>query len=243
MGAAVGGAASVGFRRFAVYFMPRPESALARFGAAWLGWDSDRCVDCPGPGLDGLGENRAALVAAPRKYGFHGTLTAPFRLAKGTGVLDLDLATRDLAAEFEAFEFSILLSALGAFLALTPTGPVPPLDAVAAACVRRLDHFRAALDPDEAARRHAAGLTARQAALLDAWGYPYVLDEFRFHLTLTGALPPTEQAAASRVLAAALAPMLVDPLPFEDLCLCGEGTDGRFRLLGRHPMRARKFLS
>jgi len=30
------------------------------------------------------------------------------------------------------------------------------------------------------------GLTARQAKNLERWGYPFVFEEFRFHMTLTG---------------------------------------------------------
>ena len=42
----------------------------------------------------------------------------------------------------------------------------------------------------ELERRRKAGLSAAQEKMLLRWGYPYVLDEFRFHLTLTGRLQP-----------------------------------------------------
>jgi hypothetical protein len=33
-----------------------------------------------------------------------------------------------------------------------------------------------------------AGLSARQAEHLTKWGYPYVFEDFRFHMTLTAGL-------------------------------------------------------
>src|SRR5438445_432365 len=41
----------------------------------------------------------------------------------------------------------------------------------------------------------ATGLSARQAELLARWGYPYVHDEFRFHMTLTGPIADDERPA------------------------------------------------
>src|SRR5262249_2220033 len=38
------------------------------------------------------------------------------------------------------------------------------------------------------ARRNPARLTPRQRDYLERWGYPYVMEEFRFHMTLTGRL-------------------------------------------------------
>ncbi|HXZ17075.1 MAG TPA: DUF1045 domain-containing protein, partial [Roseiarcus sp.] len=55
--------------------------------------------------------------------------------------------------------------------------------------VADFDHFRAPLSADERRRRQAAELTARQSALLERYGYPYVLDEFRLHFTLSGHAP------------------------------------------------------
>ncbi len=221
------------FRRYAVYFAPRPDTALGRFGAAWLGWDAEAGAAVRGPEPEGLPRPRAEIVAAPRRYGFHGTLKAPFRLAEGAEPAALDAALRDLAAEHAPFELAVALTAIDAFLALTPTAPVPHLDALAAACVMRLDGFRALAQPEEIARRNPEMLVDRQSEYLAAWGYPYVLEQFRFHLTLTGALPPDEQAAVRAALAPLLAPVLAEPVAFEDLCLFGEAADGRFHLIRR----------
>ncbi len=226
------------FRRCAVYFAPRPASALGQFGAAWLGWDAERAADCAGLELAGLPRPRAELVAAPRRYGFHATLKAPFRLAEAATSEGLDKAVEELAAEHAPFKFRVELRAIDAFLALTPEDRVGSLDAIAADCVTRLDGFRAPLGAEEIARRKATGLSRREEEHLARWGYPHVLDRFQFHLTLTGALSPEDQQATGDVLEETLAPILAEPMGFEDLCLFGEAADGRFRVVRRHRLGA-----
>ena len=57
----------------------------------------------------------------------------------------------------------------------------------------RLQPLAAPLTPVELERRRAAGLTPEEDALLLRWGYPFVLERFRFHLSLTGALRDAER--------------------------------------------------
>lgn len=224
------------WRRFAVYYAPRPETELARFGAAWLGRDAERGAEVAGLEAVGLPRPRAEITARPRRYGFHATLKAPFRLAEGREAGELDAAVRELAAGLRAFDLPLALSAEGAFLALTPRRPCAAVAAVAAACVTGLEGFRAPLTLEETRRREAAGLSAEEAAHLARWGYPYVLDAFSFHMTLTGPLAPENCAATKTALGAALGPLLAAPAAFADLCVFGEGADGDFRVLARHPL-------
>ena len=86
------------------------------------------------------------------------------------------------------------------------------------------------------ARRRKSPLTERQEALLARWGYPYVMEEFRFHLTLTGALSQDAAEAAERVLAAHFAPHLAGPVTIDSLCLMGEDDDGLFHLIHRYTL-------
>lgn len=221
--------------RWAVYFAPKMNSALARFGADWLGWDAQagHVRDAPDPA--GLPRPRAEIVAAARKYGLHGTLKPPFRLAPGRepGALNSELV--GLAAEVSPFSLPLVLAELGDFLALVPAGPIPALDRLAAECVTRLDGFRAPPSPCEIARRRPERLSAAERTNLDAWGYPYVLGEFRFHMTLTGPLAPEERAATARALAPLLEGPLARPCEVRDICLFGEDRDGLFHLLQRFP--------
>ena len=163
------------------------------------------------------------------------------RLARGEGrdppVVAGESAVAGLAGTIRAFEAPpLVLSPLAGFLALVPAKPSPDLQALAARCVETLDGFRAAPEPAELARRREGGPTARQEALLRRWGYPYVMEESRFHLTLTGSF----DAGVLQKVAAALAPMLEAdlraPLVVDAVCLFGEDDTGWFHLLNRFPL-------
>lgn len=219
------------YTRFAIYYVP-PTGSLATFGASWLGWDTElgrRTVQFDIPGLDNI-------TATPRKYGFHGTLKPPFRLAVGQSLARLKKATARVAQGLApAVADSLELSVIGRFLGLTPTGDLSGLQHLAASVVRELDHFRAPPTDGELSLRRAAGLTERQDALLVQWGYPYVLDAFRFHLTLTGKLPADElsnwHSEAERLL-----PDMPAPFVLDQIALCGERHDGRFEVLHRYTL-------
>jgi len=223
------------WRRHAIYFAPPRGSALARFGADWLGWDPETGAERDGFALPGLPRSRAALTDAPRGYGLHATLKAPFRLAEGRDVGELDAAAAALAESFVPFEVPRLrIGALGGFLALVPGAGEAEVGRLADACVMRLDGFRAPPEAVEQERRRGGGLDAVEAAHLRRWGYPYVLDRFRFHMTLTGMLAPEDHSSVRAVLETALAPMLEEALPVAEICRFGEGADGRFHLVRRY---------
>ena len=99
------------------------------------------------------------------------------------------------------------------------------------------DAYRAPPDAAELAKRHAAGLTPRQAELLARWGYPYVLDEFRFHLTLTGPIADAaERTRVAGLLRPLVAPLLGQPMPVRELCLFHQPDRAApFRLIQRFP--------
>ena len=98
-----------------------------------------------------------------------------------------------------------------------------------------LDRFRAPLTPEEIARRGPMPDPVARAHLA-RWGYPWVLDRFRFHMTLTRALPPGESTAVLRALARPLGPLLAEPVAVAGLCHFAEAADGRFRVLARYPL-------
>jgi putative phosphonate metabolism protein len=222
------------FKRYAIYYAPR-RGAFAEAAASWLGWDAAGAVAVVQPDLPGLLRPLPDLTAAPRKYGFHGTIRAPFRLGQGVTEAMVQDAVSGLARRLAAVRFAGLqLARLGGFLALVPEGDEAPLLALGAAVVEGLDPLRAALNPQEYARRKPDRLTARQRALLDRWGYPYVMEEFRFHLTLSDDLPAREAEAVAAVAEDWFAPVLPRPFVIEDLCLFGEDGEGRFHLIGRH---------
>jgi hypothetical protein len=181
-----------------------------------------------------------AWTAEPRRYGFHGTLKAPFTLAPGPALDSLDQAIAALANGHPAPPaLRLEVAALGPFLALISRAPTPELDALAARCVMELDGFRAPPSARDLARRKPETLSPRHRALFERWGYPYVLEEFRFHMTLTGPIPePSDRDRMKAALTDLFAPVLATPLPVEDIARVTqasptapfqEGT--RFRLL------------
>ncbi|HVM82869.1 MAG TPA: DUF1045 domain-containing protein [Candidatus Binatia bacterium] len=207
--------------RFALYWTPPQGSPLALRGAAWLGHDAAGEASGERPAVDGFDVARlAALTAAPAQYGLHATLKPPFRLAEGTDRAGLEAAIAAFAGTVGAFAVPPLrLAALDGFLALIPSGPSAALDALAARCVKEFDRFRRPAGPDELARRRAAGLSARQERHLLDWGYPYVLEDFRFHVTLTGALSQEDAARLMPALSAEFAEVIGAPLEIAELAL------------------------
>lgn len=225
-------------KRYAVYYAP-PAGEFWDHASQWLGWDAARgqAQVPPDLGLADLGLDPAAITTDPRKYGFHGTLKPPFRLAPGMTPAALHQALADLAAELAPVRLDGLrLASLGGFLALVPEGDTAGLETLAATVVTALDPFRAALTETEIAKRRPDRLTPRQRALLDQYGYPFVLEEFRFHLTLTDRLPADQAGAVAAILSAHVAPVLPQPFVINDLCLFGESGDGRFHLIHRYTL-------
>lgn len=222
-------------RRLAVYWTP-PPGPLADALAAWLGWDPARGVPVPHPELPGLPRPVAEITEAPRHYGAHATLGPPLRLAPGRSAEEVAAAVEGLARRLPPCRADGLrLGRMGGFVALRPEGDASALGALAAEVVRALDPLRARPDEAELAKRRAAGLDAQEEALLLRWGYPYVMEAFRFHVTLSGSLPDAEAVEAA--LRPALEPLLPRPFVVDALSLMGEGPDGRFRLLSRHPLQ------
>lgn len=73
-------------------------------------------------------------------------------------------------------------------MALTLKNEIDSLSGFALNCVETFEPFRKALSEADLERRKRQALSGRQGALLLEYGYPFVADEFRFHLTLSGKL-------------------------------------------------------
>lgn len=216
------------FQRYAIY--ATPEGALAQAGAGWLGWDIHTGTGVAHP--DGL--DLAAVTARPRRYGLHATIKPPLRLAAGRDANGLTEAAREIAATLSPVTLEGLqVAQLGRFLALRPVGPTAALDAMAARVVRDIDGFRAPASQEELERRRGR-LSPRQEENLTRWGYPHVMEDFRFHITLTGPLsePDVLRARAE----AYFAPVLPRPFAITNLTLVGEDPEGFFHAVERLPL-------
>ncbi|GAB1360819.1 DUF1045 domain-containing protein [Rhodobacter sp.] len=220
-------------KRYAVYYAP-PAGEFWDRASRWLGWDAAAGMALVPPDL---GVDAEAITRDPRKYGFHATLKPPFRLAEGVTPQALEAGLAAMARGLSPVMLDGLrLKSMGGFLALVPEGDTRRLETLAGEVVRGLDSFRAPLTEAEVARRCPDRLSPRQRELLDRYGYPFVMEEYRFHLTLTDRLPEAKAAEVSRILTAHFAPVLPRPFPIGDLCLFGEAQDGRFHLLHRYAL-------
>jgi Protein of unknown function (DUF1045) len=208
--------------RFAIYFVPAGNSELYRFGAAVLGYDlyTGQNVAHP-PEIAFTPSEWRALTAEPRTYGFHATLKAPFRLRGELRFQDLREQMKRFAADHEPPVIEPTVGLIAGFVAIVERAPSPALARLARQCVIAFDHFRGAITVDERNKRLAPGLDAKQIEHLDRYGYPYVLDQFRFHMTLTGALAPDRRESVHRVLQDALSRRLPPgPIHIDRLALC-----------------------
>lgn len=212
--------------RVAVFFTPPAGHPLVNAAASWLGRDafSGESPD-RGPVVGFEQSELDALTADARRYGFHATLKPPFRIADGH-----DLArVRAAAAAFgqdhaPAAIASVSLARIGPFFALTADGCSAAVDGLASEVVRRFEPFRAPLTEAETARRGPERLTLPQRANLEAWGYPYVFDEFRFHMTLTGPVPEASRPAVESVLRDRFARFIGEPLMVDGIALFVESS-------------------
>lgn len=226
--------------RYALYYAPAPDSALWRFGSATLGYDAvtgagaDFAVP---PGCESL--DWSNVTAEPRRYGFHATLKAPFELANGRNEGALRAFARNYVAGRPSVRLAgLTVNALGRFIALTPSEPSEALQRFAFDIVQAFEPFRAPLSEADLARRLQSPLTPAHRAYLEAYGYPYVDDAFRFHMTLTGSLPDGEVAPVKTALTQAYAqavpagPVLIDRVAI----FKQESRNSRFVLLDSIPL-------
>jgi len=198
--------------RVAIYYAPAPQSDWWQAGSGWLGRCARTDQALGQPAIRGISpELLAGLTSDPRRYGWHATLKAPFSLAQGQTLGSLRAALRRLCEGRAPFELAPLrVCSMGSFLALRPERQQDKLERLARDCVQQLQPMARPLTDAELARRRRAALTPGQDALLRAWGYPYVLEHFRFHLSLTGPL---------------------DALPAEDVDRLAEAASSRFHAL------------
>lgn len=226
--------------RYAIYLAPSPDSDIWLRACAWLGRDAARDADIPFAGPAGVGPARAAAITIDaRHYGFHATIKAPFRLADGATPGALCDAAEAFARRRRPFPIDLHLLALGSFLALTEVRPSAAIATLHAEALSAFEPFRAPLREADLARRLATNLTEQQKGHLAEWGYPYVLDDFRLHFTLTGRLPPEEQAELASLLTDYFADDLTTPMPVDAVCIFEQpSAEEPFRIIYRAPFAA-----
>jgi putative phosphonate metabolism protein len=224
-----------GFPRYAIYFAAGSNSALSRFGAELLGYDAYTRDEIPFP-ADALrvAPDWRDVTSDPRKYGFHATLKAPMALAAGKSETELLAACAAFAEQARPIPvIRPIVDAISGFIAVIPAEPVGDLQQLAADCTRDFDSFRAPLSSEDRARRKPEKLSERQRNYLDRWGYPYVMEEFRFHMTLTGRLDAERRGPILEMLRGRFARLGFETLTIDRIALFRQDdAKARFRIVG-----------
>ena len=179
--------------RYAVFYCPEDSSELGLYGQQVLGRSADGQVlesaygDCPD------WQQASALSATPAHYGFHATLKAPFHLAECVSEQQLLDAVETLACRQTVIAMqTIRPRLLSGFVALTLQPQSQAIATLAELCVTQFEPYRAPLSQDDILKRKPDQLTERQREYLYQYGYPHVMSEFRFHMTLSGQIVPGE---------------------------------------------------
>lgn len=225
--------------RYAIYFTPSIYDPLSIAAASWLGRNVYSGEAPEAPSIAGFSRQELAFhTAVPRRYGFHGTIKAPFRLNDETSEPALLKALMHFASTMSPFKIPKMeIARLGEFFGLAPSTPCEQMNHLAASVVQSFDAFRAPLSDIEIERRDPDRLTAPQFSNLHRWGYPYVMDEFRFHMMLTGPVNTNLNARFETALREFFEPVIAEPLKISSLALFIEQEPGApLRVHSQHPL-------
>lgn len=228
------------YPRYAIYYVAAPGTVLDCFGAQLLGYDAWSGEDLPFPdGVLQMAPDWLDLTQDPRKYGFHATLTAPLSLAQGKTEAQLLAACESFAAASRPIPVIVpIVHSISGFIAVVPAEPSAELERLAADCVSEFDSFRAPLTPADRARRNPSALTPSQRKHLDRWGYPYVMEDFRFHMTLTGRLEDGRRGPVLAMLRNRFSAIGLKTLAIDRIALFRQDdADSRFRVVRHYDLK------
>ncbi|MEA3120470.1 MAG: hypothetical protein QOH33_2 [Paraburkholderia sp.] len=225
--------------RFAIYYAPSRTSPWWDAGCRWLARDPESGALLAPPAVPALAARSRdvpSLSRAPQRYGWHGTLVAPARCAAGVSPDDVVRRARAWAERQSAFHLAVEAAVLEGFVAIRPATAegAAAMRALASDALYEFAPLRAMPSEQERRRRLDADLNPRQRELLERWGYPFVLDEFRFHMTLSDSIEPDDRQALIEWWRMQL-PRL-GPLPVDGAALFVEPQPGKpFVLAARLP--------
>lgn len=235
------GARHPSFVRYAIYYTPRPGTALAAFGRSWFGRANDGATlqAFSERGLTGAGFAKLPM-ASGRYGGLHAAFKAPFALREDIRPDGLKARLVSFADRRKPLQTGPLtLARAGRFLVLRPVKPTPALDWLAAQCVSAFDDFAAPIGESERRERQGQSLSDYQRLLLESFGDPHVLSEYRFSITLAGPLDSAHLERVSQALWPVLDEICAAGVTIDALSLFGDpGSRSAMRLISRHPFGA-----
>ncbi len=225
--------------RLAIYFSPLQGSELAKAAAQWLGRNNESLTYQEQKTDFTLNSVKITqITSSPFHYGFHGTLKPPFRPVPGTDLEKVKDRLCFFASQFKKFTLPPLhLRQIHTFFCLTPTVRCEQLHNLADETVRAFDDLRRPPSQDELQKRREANLSPAQEEMLVTWGYPYVMDQFRFHLTLTNNIgSQADCAVIERELQHRFPQSMLNAVTFSQLCLFIEENGAPMKMIAAFPL-------
>ena len=228
------------YSRYAIYYAPPKESSLEEFGRYWFGWDplnaklinnKHRINYLNRFGIKNL-INIDKNVLIPKKYGFHGTLIPPFKLNKNYSTNTLFKKTEEIAKKFKKFKFyKFKLKKINNFYAFVQNKKNNNINKLSNRLVRELFKFRSPLTKKEIDRRNPSKLSKLQLSILYKWGYPYLMSEFNFHMTLASEVTGNKLYSELKKIEKNKEIILNEINNFDKIYIFGENQKGMFENL------------
>ena len=230
------------YKRVAIYFLPKKNSSLENFGKNLLGRDINKKKKISLTRRQKYFINRGFTYfdelkdycEQPAKYGFHATLKAPFRLKRNVKTKNFYDVISHIAAQHSRFKIKGLKIVYSKkFTLITSRKPNKLLINLENDLVKHLDTFRAELNKTEIKKRIPDSLTFKQNKYLKEWGYPFVLDQYKFHMTLMNQNNNKLSNKQKLELEKLIYKISNNLLEFNEISLLGENKNGYFEEIKR----------
>ncbi len=209
----------MGSARYAICYAPEQGSTLEAFDRSWFGRLNSKPTASLVPGL--TFKRLEFLTTGPRNYGLHGTLKPSFELNPHTTEAALLAVAKIFAGRLGPITLPALeLGEIGVIVSFVLTSSSAALEDLQSACVRAFDGYRQPLTNSQEESYKRNRLTVHQDKMLDHWGYPYVMEEFDFHISLTDPVPDEkERAAIMKALPKLAGAVLGKPLVMSEIAV------------------------
>jgi len=230
------------YKRVAIYFLPKKNSSLENFGKNLLGRDINKKKKISLTRRQKYFINRGFTYfdelkdycEQPAKYGFHATLKAPFRLKRNVKTKNFYDVISHIAAQHSRFKIKGLKIVYSKkFTFITSRKPNKLLINLENDLVKHLDTFRAELNKTEIKKRIPDSLTFKQNKYLKEWGYPFVFDQFKFHMTLMNQNNNKLSNKQKLELEKLIYKISNNVIEFNEISLLGENKNGHFEEIKR----------
>ena len=230
------------YKRVAIYFLPKKNSSLENFGKNLLGRDINKKKKISLTRRQKYFINRGFTYfdelkdycEEPAKYGFHATLKAPFRLKRNVKTKNFYDVISHIAAQHSRFKIKGLKIVYSKkFTLITSRKPNKLLINLENDLVKHLDTFRAELNKTDIKKRIPDSLTIKQNKYLKEWGYPFVFDQFKFHMTLMNQNNNKLSNKQKLELEKLIYKISNNVIEFNEISLLGENKNGHFEEIKR----------